>query len=97
MKAASVFLIVSAVSLAGGSYFPLATLADPGPSALAYGILLVSFPAWALGAISGGVAGYLARRSDRPFGMLQGASWALCGTNAAAIVACWIWQPAGIS
>jgi hypothetical protein len=92
---------LSCLGFVVGLYFPLMVLMDPGPSARAYGILLVSFPAWSVGALSGGVAGYLAGRGEgRAAGRaprLARLSWWIGGLNLAAIVLCLIWQPAGVS
>lgn len=80
-----------------GLYFPLMVLLDPGPSAMAYGIVLVSFPAWAVGLLSGGLAGYLASRAGRGASRLERCSWLISTLNFAALLICLIWTPPGIS
>jgi len=104
-------LVVSAVALIGGGWFPLLAWRDPGPSAAAYGIILVSFPGWSIGALSAAAAGVISRstaksaalegregaHTTRPLRALHGIAWILCALNLAAIAACWAWSPEGIN
>ncbi len=80
-----------------GLYFPLMVLLAPGPSAMAYGIVLVSLPVWAVGSLSGGLAGYLASRTGRAASQLQRCSWLISSLNLSAFLICLIWAPPGIS
>lgn len=80
-----------------GLYFPLMVLLDPGPSTMAYGIVLVSLPAWAVGLLSGGLAGYLSSRAGRGASQLKRCSWLLSTLNLAAFFICLIWTPPGVS
>lgn len=88
---------LSCLGFAAGLYFPLLVLLDPGPSAMAYGIVLVSFPAWGVGALSGGAAGYLAGRAEGEADRLARFSWWIGGLNLVALVLCLIWSPPGVS
>lgn len=90
-------LWASAILFVAGFAFPLATFLDPGPSVLAYGIILVSVPIWVLGAASAGaVAWGLFRR--RPEAVrLRRLALLLCALNLAAIALCWVWNPEGVS
>lgn len=97
MRGARIFAGVSCVAFVVGLYFPLMVLLDPGPSAMAYGVVLVSLPAWAVGALSGGLAGYLVRRGGGLAPQLEAFSWLIGGLNLAAAVLCLIWRPPGIS
>lgn len=97
LRGARVFTGGSCSSFVLGLYFPLMVLLDPGPSAMAYGIVLVSFPAWAVGVLSGGVAGYLEWRAGPVAPRLERFAWLLGGLNLVAVVLCLIWRPAGIS
>lgn len=90
-------MILSCVGFGVGLYFPFLILLDPGPSVAAYLVVLVSFPSWAVGAVSGGTAGYLLWRADRAAPGLRRFSWFISGLNALAVIACAVWSPAGIS
>lgn len=92
---------LSSLGFVVGLYVPLMVVLDPGPSSMAYGIVLVSFPAWGVGVLSGGVAGYLAGRGE---GRVEGRaarlarfSWWIGGLNLVALVICLTWQPPGVS
>lgn len=90
-------MVVGCVAFAVGLYFPVMVLLDGEPSVMVYGVLLVSFPAWGLGALSAGAAGYVLRRAERAMPRLQGFSWLVCGLNVIAVIACMIWSPVAIS
>jgi len=97
LKFARLLAGLSSVSLVGGLYFPIAVLMDEGPSVMVYGLILVSFPVWALGALSGGLASYLASRTQPVAPSLRRFSWVCAALNLIAIVVCWVWDPAGVS
>lgn len=88
---------LSFVALVGGLYFPIAILLDEGPSVLVYGLILVSLPAWTLGALSGGLASYLAARTQPVAPSLRRFSWVCAALNLTAIVVGWVWNPPGVS
>ena len=76
----------SALALGLGLVFPIAaTIFNPF---LAYGIVVVSWPAWALGAVAGGIAG-VRQRSARASGSASSfpLGWVLCGVNVLAALA----------
>lgn len=54
---------------------------------LAYGIVTVSWPAWALGALSGGVAGARQRAAHASGAKTFPSGWALCAANVLAVLA----------
>ncbi len=89
--------VLSGVGFIVGLWFPIQVLLDPGPSAMAYGIILVSFPAWGAGALTGGTAGYLLRRKPRGRPGLEILCWLMVGLNLAAVVICYLWSPEGVS
>lgn len=97
MTGARVSAGVSCLGFVFGLFFPLMVLLDPGPSAMAYSILLVSFPAWGVGALSGGLAGYLAGRAEGGAERLAKFAWWVGGLNLVALVLCLMWRPAGVS
>lgn len=97
IRVPAALMVVGCVAFAVGLYFPVLVLLDGEPSAMAYGVLLVSFPAWAVGALSAGGAGYVLKRSDRVAARLQKVSWLLLGLNVLAAIACAIWSPTAIS
>lgn len=98
MRAAEKFALVASSALfVTGLMFPVATLIDVGSSAFAYGIPLVSVPAWLLGAASAGAAAWSLGRRGPESSRLRGLAWALCSINLAVIALCWIWSPKGVS
>lgn len=97
IRVPAALLIVGCVAFVVGLYFPVWVLLDGEPSAMAYGVLLVSFPAWAVGALSAGGAGYVLKRAEGAMPRLQGFSWLVCGLNVIVAIACAIWSPTAIS
>jgi hypothetical protein len=80
-----VLIALSLCAFVVGLVFPVAARAiNPF---MAYGIVFVSWPAWAVGAAAGGIAGY--RAANRPPRRSGRASWGivLCVANVAAAVA----------
>lgn len=94
---AKVLAGLSCLGFLVGLYFPLMVLLDTGPSAMAYGIVLVSFPAWGVGALSGSLAGWLAGREEGRLPRLARLSWWIGGLSLLALVLCLIWRPGGVS
>ncbi len=90
-------LVASSFLFVTGLGFPLATVADPGPSVFAYGILLVSIPAWLLGAALAGAAAWRLGRRWPESSRMRRLAWTLCAINLVAITVCWIWDPEGVS
>lgn len=97
LRGAKLFASASGAGFLVGLYFPLMVLLDPGPSAMAYGIVLVSLPVWAVGLLSGCLAGYLASRAGRGASQLKRCSWLISTLNLSAFLICLIWAPPGIS
>jgi VIT1/CCC1 family predicted Fe2+/Mn2+ transporter len=87
----------SGVAFLVGVCFPILVLLDPGPSAWAYMVVLVSLHVWALGFLTGGLAGYLASRAGERGSRLRRLAWLLSALNFAAILICLVWNPPGIS
>ncbi len=76
----NIFLVVlSACLLVLGLALPVA--AKVYNPFLAYWILLVGPPAWAVGATAGGVAGYRAMRQEPSQSVVSALGWLLCATN----------------
>jgi hypothetical protein len=96
-KFARVLAGLSCVSLFGGLYFPIAALLDEGPSVMVYGLGLVSFPAWVLGTLSGGLASYLASRTQAVAPSFRRFSWVCAALNLTALIVGWLWNPPGVS
>lgn len=90
-------LLLSGVAFIVGLWFPIQVLLEPGPSVVAYGVILVSFPAWGVGALAGGAAGYLLRRTPPGRPGLEALCWLMVGLNLAAVVICHLWSPEGVS
>lgn len=90
-------LVLSCVAFVVGLWFPVHVLLEPGPSVMAYGIILVSFPAWGLGALVGGTAGYLLRRTPKAGSLIEALCWTMVGLNLAAVAFCYLWSPEGVS
>lgn len=90
-------LVLSCVAFLVGLWFPIQVLLEPGPSVMAYGVILVSFPAWGVGALVGGTAGYLLRRMPLGRRGLEYLCWLMVGLNLAAVVICYLWSPEGVS
>lgn len=97
LNSARFLAALSCLAFVSGMYFPLAVLMDSPPSGMVYGMVIVSFPAWTIGVLSGGLAGYLGSRAEDASRRLQRFSWVCGAINATAIVASWLWSPAGIS
>lgn len=97
LKSARFWAVVSGLGFVSGMYFPVAVLLDPGPSAMVYAMVMVSFPVWTVGVLSGGLAGYLASRAEGTGAPLQRFSWGCGAMNLMAILISWLWSPAGIS
>jgi uncharacterized membrane protein len=92
-----VLLVLSGFLLLAGVTLPLAILLETQPSILVYGLVLFSFPVWLVGAILGGVAGWIFMTRPMNSVGMQRIAWALAAINLVAILACLVWQPAGVS
>lgn len=97
LKSVRMMIGASVVCLLVGLYSPVVVLLDPGPSVMAYGIVLVSFPVWAMGAVSGGLGGYMASRADGARARLTRVAWLVGALNLSAIAIGFMWSPPGIS
>ncbi len=75
----------SAFALVLGLVFPVAAVVvNPF---LGYGIVTVSWPSWALGAVAGGVAGARQRAALAPGERALSSGWVLCAANLLAVLA----------
>ena len=92
-----ILIALSGISLLAGLWFPVAILLDGQPSIITYGLVLFSFPLWIVGAIIGGVSGWLLKSGWPGTVVKQRVAWALVCLNLLVIVACLAWGPAGIS
>lgn len=97
LKGVRMMIGASVVCLLVGLYSPVMVLLDPGPSVMAYGIVLFSFPVWALGAVSGGLGGYLASRTEGARPRLRRVAWLLGALNLSAVATGFVWSPPGVS
>lgn len=91
-----VLLIVSILALLAGFYVPVRIIAESPPSIMAYGLILFSIPAWLIGSVAAGIAGW---RIQKQSGLtpLWRFAWAVCAMNIVSIIAVFLWQPAGVS
>ena len=78
----------SAFALVLGLVFPIAAIVvNPF---LAYGIVTVSWPAWALGAVAGAVAGVRQRAARAAGARAFPTGWVLCAANVLVVLATFV-------
>lgn len=91
-----ILISISILALLAGLYVPGRIVADSSPSTMTYGLILFSIPAWLIGSVAAGVAGW---RIQKQSGLtpLWRFAWIVCAMNIITIIAIFFWQPAGVS